>query len=656
MFPGVDMLGGLENMTRMVENEEYDNQYDFVVDLYRLINVKPREGHMGYQPALISAVSFETPVIFISISEDGLALPQVYLYQDYLAGITARFQPSPVESYEGMPIVAWLEQRSVNNDGSQDPDAAYNTQVWSAPLENIGQARLPVRVNHGNLSDSSTLVFTNGSSIEVQNYAILRGDWTGISSGLDVHRRFEVPGRSGQPRSQPLADRIGPPRDLPDLQGYPDPLVKHSDNYLSAYLFGDDEGTLSNTAVIAVKSFVTDESSTDPDADMVEFASVINDFVSDSERAGANRLIIDFQGNGGGTVGNLVSLYNVLFPRDDIWLTMRARHNDVLDWMGTTAEANRVNMREFFPFNPAEMLDEDKKAFSNWADFYTGEDILGDTFTNLFQPMVVALVTDLPNVLGSAMHPQHFDPANTVIVTDGYCASACAIAVGLMSRVLGIRTVAMGGRPIEAPMQAIGGTKGGPVVSLDTAQGVFQEINLREEHPDSLDAGTFYSYSPLAGPPPSTFVINTANVHLHDDNDGTPVQFLYEAANCKLFYTWETLTNMTLLWSAVANVEWNGAPCVAGSTANDDNTISDDVVPFSQSVVSNFTWVEGPGDVSDRPPVGELSGGGGEGGNGGSGGGGGGGGSQDDNGNAAPRLGVSLSGLVTLAAAVALFF
>lgn len=651
MYPGVDILGGLRNMSSMLQNDEYESQYDFVLDLYRLINVKPREGHLSYQPALINAVQFETPIIFISISEDGIQLPEVYVYQDYLASITARFEPSAVESYDGVPVEQWLEQRAVDNAPSQDPDACYNAQVWSAALDNIGVTRRAYRFTHGHLNDTSELVFKNGTERTVQNYAILQGDWSDISSPLDVHRRFEIPGRDGSPQSDPVAEGRGNEDDLPDLIGYPDPLFRHEDNYMSAYLFEDDGSKLANTAVIAVKSFVSTDPDVDLERDMMVFANVTNAFVAASKQAGTEKLIIDFQGNGGGTLGNLIGLYNVLFPDRDLHLHMRARANDVLEWIGSTSERAGVDTREFFPFDPADQVDADFELFSRWSDYYDTEEILGDEFTQIFQPILMVGLSILPETFGMALHDPYFDPNNTVIVTDGYCASACAMAVGLMARLLGVNTVAMGGRPIEAPMQAIGGTKGGPVMSLAQAQQVVNSVGSASRPPRSLDVTPFISNAPLAGPPASSFVINTANVHRHDNLGGTPAQFAYEAANCKLFYTWDTLTNMTRLWEAVADVEWNGARCVAGSTANDDDTMSNSVREFSQDVVSNLTWIEGPGDISDRPPTGEVeetSGGGG-------GGGGGNGGTSNDDDSAASALGASMASLVTLAAAVAVF-
>ncbi|CCF36468.1 hypothetical protein CH063_08035, partial [Colletotrichum higginsianum] len=128
--------------------------------------------------------------------------------------------------------------------------------------------------------------------------------------------------------------------------------------------------------------------------------------------------------------------------------------------------------------------------------------------------------------------------------------------------------------------------------------------------PDDVDLTPFAQRDPpLAGSPTATWTINSANVYLDDDLDGTPVQFRYEAANCKLYYTWDTLTNMTSLWAAVAGVKWNGGRCVAGSTTNDDGTMGSSTVGYSDKVVSGFQWAAGPGD--DESAAGSLRAGGG---------------------------------------------
>ncbi|KAG7118461.1 hypothetical protein HYQ44_005604 [Verticillium longisporum] len=202
--------------------------------------------------------------------------------------------------------------------------------------------------------------------------------------------------------------------------------------------------------------------------------------------------------------------------------------------------------------------------------------------------------------------------------------------------------------------------RSGPILTLDWGKAIFPDIASEERPPSDLRTAPFSEVGPpLAGPPPEMIVVNSANVHLHDDDDAAPLQFVYEAANCRLFYTWETLTNLTNLWEAVSDVKWDGASCVSGSTTNSDNTIGDSAPAFSQDYVSKFTWTPGPGDISDSPPTGPGGGGNGRSnGGGGNGNGNGNGGSSNGDGsdNAAGRVtGASLTALVGLAAAVIAF-
>ncbi|GKT97697.1 peptidase S41 family protein [Colletotrichum tofieldiae] len=169
-----------------------------------------------------------------------------------------------------------------------------------------------------------------------------------------------------------------------------------------------------------------------------------------------------------------------------------------------------------------------------------------------------------------------------------------------MTRELGFQVVTMGGRPLYAPMQAVGGTNGGPVIALGSYQKLWPALGPVKP-PEGIDVAPFAEADPpLAGMPIDGWTVNSANVY-PDDDLGTPAQFHSEAANCKLFYTWDTLTNMTSLWSAVADVKWNGARCVKGSTTNDDGTKGTSAPGYSEKVLSGFAWAAGPGDVAEGP-------------------------------------------------------
>ncbi|GJC96021.1 peptidase S41 family protein [Colletotrichum higginsianum] len=561
LYPGVDIFGGFDNITNSLENGGYESQLDFTADLYRLINVKPRDGHLAWFPALALLINFSTPALFVSISEDGVQAPKIYLHSDYERSLQQGYNASEVKSFDNSSIVDYIQQRAVDNSRDQDPDAAYNEQLYSAALANVLETTGARRYYHTTLSDESVIEFTNGTEATVVNTARVVTNFSGIDSGSAC---LETTARR---------------------------------RYISGYVFNDS--ALEDAAVLAVNSFVSQNNTraigqTVIEAmleDPIEFGRVAIEFVEASRRQGKSKLILDLQGNGGGLVANAMALYGILFPEGgkEAHMNMRVRAHQALDWVGSTAEKLGVDLQTIpYPVGFSGFVDEDLKNFTNWEDFYGPEKIGDDEYTNIVQPASVATARDGSPGVFEVPEPW-FKPEDTVIVTDGHCASACAYVVGMMTRELGIQVVAMGGRPIDAPMQAVGGTKGGPVLSLNLYQLLYPTLGAFATPPDDVDLTPFAQRDPpLAGSPTATWTINSANVYLDDDLDGTPVQFRYEAANCKLYYTWDTLTNMTSLWAAVAGVKWNGGRCVAGSTTNDDGTMGSSTVGYSDKVYILF--------------------------------------------------------------------
>ena len=122
-----------------------------------------------------------------------------------------------------------------------------------------------------------------------------------------------------------------------------------------------------------------------------------------------------------------------------------------------------------------------------------------------------------------------------------------------------VRTVVAGGRPTDGPMQAPSGTRG--ALSY-TSYNLDQDMRFAE----SINATT-------AGLLPDRFQniwLTYAGVNLRDairKGQDVPLQFAYEAADCRIFYTPQTFYNYTNLWKYAANAIWtNQSLCVQGST------------------------------------------------------------------------------------------
>ncbi|WYZ44786.1 hypothetical protein EsH8_VIII_000102 [Colletotrichum jinshuiense] len=59
---------------------------------------------------------------------------------------------------------------------------------------------------------------------------------------------------------------------------------------------------------------------------------------------------------------------------------------------------------------------------------------------------------------------QPFEPQNIIMLTDGFYASTCSVFSSGMQIQGGVKTVVMGGRPNNEPMQGVGGVKGAEVL------------------------------------------------------------------------------------------------------------------------------------------------------------------------------------------------
>jgi hypothetical protein len=131
----------------------------------------------------------------------------------------------------------------------------------------------------------------------------------------------------------------------------------------------------------------------------------------------------------------------------------------------------------------------------------------------------------------------------------------------------GVRVVAVGGRPTTGPMQAPSGSRGARLYSTDTldANINFTQVILSLESPPSPNV-TFLPNRTQA----LDVYVTYASINLRDQVRNTstiPIQFAYEAADCRIFYTPQTIYNYTALWQYAADAIWSKPSlCVSGST------------------------------------------------------------------------------------------
>jgi NAD-dependent dihydropyrimidine dehydrogenase PreA subunit len=134
--------------------------------------------------------------------------------------------------------------------------------------------------------------------------------------------------------------------------------------------------------------------------------------------------------------------------------------------------------------------------------------------------------------------------------------------VELMAHQAGVRTISIGGRPVVGPMQTASGTRGAREYTSDALDFDSKQLN------DTLRDEGAYSQSPARDD--TGMWIDFASFNIRDQmrKDGdTPLQFQYNAAQCRIYYTLDNIYNMTRLWRDAASATWEDKSlCVEDST------------------------------------------------------------------------------------------
>lgn len=164
-------------------------------------------------------------------------------------------------------------------------------------------------------------------------------------------------------------------------------------------------------------------------------------------------------------------------------------------------------------------------------------------------------------------------------MTDGTCASTCFIFAELMKK-QGVRSIAFGGRPQYGPMQALGGVKGGQYLPLPLLHRYISNahdlaVNASKAGSPILTPAQLARFQELAPPDPTNLSlrlnrldatgVNFRNAYREGDA-ATPLQFVYEAADCRRFYTADNYLRPATSWLAAADAMLNNGPCVRDST------------------------------------------------------------------------------------------
>lgn len=344
-------------------------------------------------------------------------------------------------------------------------------------------------------------------------------------------------------------------------------LSTNGDGIVTGYLLNE-----TSTGVLSIPSF-------DMYGDFIgTFAQAVIDFIDQAKAANTSRIVIDLQQNLGGQSLLAYDTYKRFFPDGDTYRGSRRRSFPMADTLGRATtnfweslEPGTDDYENFYDLLAADewvitdrLNAETGKNFTSWAEYYGPRTYQDDDFSLTERYNLSSHVFSWGAFDGYELpdwYPeQPWAPEDIVLLTDGLCSSTCAQFVEMMTQ-QGVRTVVAGGRPGPGPMQAASGNRGARLYSADLIDTDIAWVR-------AIDNTTHAALPEVRDP--GIQMLSYAGLNLRDQvraDDPVPLQFKYQAANCRIYYTLKNVYNTTRLWLDAAAATWDDETlCVAGST------------------------------------------------------------------------------------------
>ncbi|CAI7594174.1 unnamed protein product [Penicillium viridicatum] len=465
------------------------------------------------------------------------------------------------------------------------PPSAYLSAFKIPTLGFAGRYGGGYWTNHLGLwsGPSHTLEFSNGTKQKIETTASL--SMNEFENIVDGDTLFQVACLPGFGNSSVTTPHAFSPYSLPSSgpSSYPPPILHHRKHFMQGYYLNESE--YQDTAVLQVPTFKLDGEIPRT------FSQTANKFVNQALADGKNRMIIDLSGNGGGDINIGLDIFRIFFPHENIDTRTRFRATELIFLMGKIFSSQHA--REHYGNFPLDLplvahlavTPDQNKTFGSWEELYGPKDIEGASMSELYATFnFTSASTEEDPIEGfgnitSTHTSQPFSADNIIIMTDGYCASTCVLLATLLQG-KGVRSIVFGGRPRHAPMQLLGGVRGGQYWSLQTTSRYVREayevaVNASQLGSPILSAEELARYREISPSSTEDFplrfdTLGSSGVNFRNEygkqDEFTPLQFVHESANCRLFFTAENYVRPATLWLMAARTMFGNESCAPDFT------------------------------------------------------------------------------------------
>ncbi|ORY07131.1 hypothetical protein BCR34DRAFT_28177 [Clohesyomyces aquaticus] len=604
----VEIVKEIKRIHTDLGDDKYDNEYDIQYDLSMALT-KSYDFHLAWSPDILRNV-FEfrrgnvgrgllDEFALISVSSDGKALPKLYNYYDIMVAANEGWTPSPVKTINGKDAEQYVQNFSTTFVYHED-HARYNRLFPNQAGISHGQRVNQFGRTHFADGEFTIVKHENNSEYKYINNAIVPKDYfDDVEDGETFFAKFcnlGPPQQSAKKRSPTIEQRAEA-----TATGYPKAEILHSESVIGGYYL-NGKG-YDDVAVLSVPSF-SPETQKGPE----EFQDLTGTFLTNAVKAGKKKLVIDLRANGGGRVFLGYDLFKQLFPSEEPYGATRFRANEAFDFTGRSmtevlkgftyeqavADFQKNGLQSDLGmawqsiFNYKLPNTIDNKNFTSWEDYFGPHVFNKDNFTsvsrkdlyNFFSDDLTLDVTGYRTRANKLNKNQPFQADNIVLLQDGGCGSTCAVFSEFMKTQGSVQQVVIGGKPTTGPMQGVAGSKGAQVYTFtdvsNEATIAYKNLPSYQEALNKTELGALvYSFRPLMRTAyqesgQSMSVINLRDNMRINDTSNIPLEFIYEAADCRLFYTDAMIRDVTNVWKKAVDARWGDAKsvCVEGSTGH----------------------------------------------------------------------------------------
>lgn len=603
--PSIDLLAGLERIQKDIVNGAFPNQYAFEATLQNLI-YSAHDAHFQLNSGILAAFTFLSPYPIVSLSEDGVQIPKVYVTDDveHLISPSSHFKPSAITTINGQDVTEYLTQfAAANSIGNLEPNADWNDLMSS--FASYIQDDYSIFESYVEFypGDTITLGFENGTRLDPQPWVAVYnspGPTGPLATGGDFYNffvlgfypaSFDVNATdpcaavaNATESSNTTATTTSPSANTSSVTAeasatsWPDTAYPTNADIYQPSLYPYGGGFLTgyflkniSTAVLSIPSFAMSGN------DVLTFSDTVQNFINASHAAGMQKILIDLQQNLGGDTLLAIDTFKHFFPSNDTFRGSRLRAHPQADVIGNTFtayyESNQtINGTLYDALSASDWVSTDRlnaetgQNFTSWSEFFGPHQYNGDFFTTVERENITSSVFD-NQALGINIHgasipaasPQLFSAESIIILSDGLCSSACAVFVEMMHHEAGVKTVVVSGLPKPGPMQVASGSRGAEIY-------VDQNIDNSITAAEYLNATTAEYLPNREIDTLITFLSVNFRDQIRKEQQDVPVQFVYDAADCRIFYTAETWSDYSSLWTYAVNAISDTKLCVAGST------------------------------------------------------------------------------------------